>query len=84
MVMDKQISIGQVIKLLIFVLGLSGMWYSNQHQVDLLESKVDRLENELHNTDLKVLETDIKHIKDEINEIEDILSKLADTRRKHK
>ena len=74
MVMNKQISIGQVIKLVIFVVGLSGMWYSNQHQVDLLEDKVERLEKELHNTDLKVLETDVEHIKDEIEEIEEILS----------
>ena len=81
MVMDKQISVGQVIKLVVFVVGLSGMWYANQHQVDLLEDKVERLEKELHNTDLKVLETDIKHIKDEINEIESLLSKMAEKKR---
>ena len=44
MVMDKQISIAQVIKLIVFIVGLSGMWYANKHQVDLLTSKVDRLE----------------------------------------
>ena len=81
MVMNKQISIGQVIKLVIFVVGLSGMWYSNQHQVDLLEDKVERLEKELHNTDLKVLETDIEHIKDEIEEIEEILSQKQNKKR---
>ena len=79
--MEKQISVGQVIKIIFFVVSLSGMWYSNQHQVDLLTEKVDRLEKELHNTDLKVLETDIKHIKDEINEIEILLSKLAEKKR---
>ena len=81
MVMNKQISIGQVIKLVIFVVGLSGMWYSNQHQEDLLEDKVERLEKELHNTDLKVLETDIEHIKDEIEEIEEILSQKQNKKR---
>ena len=81
MVMDKQISVGQVIKLVVFVVGLSGMWYANQHQVDLLEDKVERLEKELHNTDLKVLETDIEHIKEEINEIEEILSQKQNKKR---
>ena len=81
MVMDKQISVGQVIKLVVFVVGLSGMWYANQHQVDLLEDKVERLEKELHNTDLKVLETDIKHIKDEIEEIEGVLSQKQNKKR---
>jgi Tfp pilus assembly protein PilO len=81
MVMNKQISIGQVIKLVIFVVTLSGMWYSNQHQVDLLEDKVERLERELHNTDLKVLETDIEHIKDEVEEIEEAMSKYENKKR---
>ena len=76
--MDKQISIGEVIKVIVFVVGLSGMWYANKHQVDLLTTKVDRLERELHNTDLKVLETDIKHIKEEVNDIEKMLVKLVD------
>ena len=40
MVMDKQISIGEVIKVIVFVVGLSGMWYANKHQVDLLTTKV--------------------------------------------
>ena len=79
--MDKQISVGQVIKLVVFVVGLSGMWYANQHQVDLLEDKVERLEKELHNTDLKVLETDIEHIKDEIEEIEGVLSQKQNKKR---
>lgn len=78
MVMDKQISIGEVIKVVGFVVGLSGMWYANKHQVDLLTTKVERLERELHNTDLKVLETDIKHIKEEVNDIEKMLVKLVD------
>ena len=81
MVMDKKISVGQVIKLVVFVVGLSGMWYANQHQVDLLEDKVERLEKELHNTDLKVLETDIEHIKDEIEEIEGVLSQKQNKKR---
>lgn len=76
--MDKQISIGEVIKVVGFVVGLSGMWYANKHQVDLLTTKVERLERELHNTDLKVLETDIKHIKEEVNDIEKMLVKLVD------
>tara|TARA_Y100000361_G_C10866772_1_gene192127 strand:- start:141 stop:392 length:252 start_codon:yes stop_codon:yes gene_type:complete len=81
MVMDKQISIAQVIKLVVFIVGLSGMWYANKHQVDLLTEKVNRLERELHNTDLRVLETDIKHIKEEVNEIESLLSKLTNNKR---
>ena len=81
MVMDKQISVGQVVKIVVFVVGLSGMWYANQHQVDLLEDKVERLEKELHNTDLKVLETDIEHIKDEIEEIEGVLSQKQNKKR---
>ena len=79
--MDKKISVGQVIKIVVFVVGLSGMWYANQHQVDLLEDKVERLENDHTNTNMQVLETDIKHIKEEINEIEEILSQKQNKKR---
>ena len=82
MVMNKQISISQVIKIVIFVVTLSGIWYSNQHQVDLLTDKVERLENDHTNTNLKVLETDIKHIKEEIEEIEEAISKKENKKRR--
>ena len=69
-IMEKKISVANVIRLVLFITTICGVWYSNKHQVDLLESKVIRLETELHNTDLKVLQQEVNYLKKEIGELE--------------
>ena len=61
--MNLKINIQEVIKIVIFVSGLLGIWYSMKYSVDRLEEKVERLESELEDTNLGVIKNDIEYIK---------------------
>ena len=61
--MNLKINIQEVIKIVIFVSGLLGTWYSMKYSVDRLEEKVERLESELEDTNLGVIKNDIEYIK---------------------
>ena len=42
--MEYKLKIGDVVKVVIFVSSLLGMWYSTKYQVDALTEKVSKLE----------------------------------------
>ena len=73
--LEKQLKLSVVIKIVVFAITLCGVWYSNKHQVDLLKSKVERLETELHQTNLRVLQKDVHYLKEELEELEEFHKK---------
>ena len=62
--MEYKLKISDVIKVVIFVASLLGMWYSTKYQVDALTEKVSKLERQLEETNLGVIKNDIEYIKE--------------------
>ena len=61
--MEYKLKIADVVKIVVFVGSLIGMWYSTTYQVDALTEKVLKLEHQLEETNLGVIKNDIEHIK---------------------
>jgi hypothetical protein len=61
---DLKVNLSDVIKIVIFICGLLGTWYSMKYNVDALEEKVNRLETQLEETNLGVIKNDIEYIKE--------------------
>jgi hypothetical protein len=61
--MEYKLKIADVVKIVVFVGSLIGMWYSTTYQVDALTEKVLKLENQLEETNLGVIKNDIEYIK---------------------
>jgi len=61
--MNFKLNLPDVIKIVIFIGGLLGTWYSMKYSVDSLEEKVDKLEHQLEETNLGVIKNDIDYIK---------------------
>lgn len=71
--MNYKINLQDVVKIVIFVAGLLGTWYSVKYSVDNLEVKVDKLERQLEETNLGVIKNDIEYIKKGQEELKDDL-----------
>ena len=71
--MEYKLKIGDVVKVVIFVSSLLGMWYSTKYQVDALTEKVSKLEKQLEETNLGVIKNDIEYIKEGQKELKDDL-----------
>ena len=71
--MNYKVNLSDVIKVVIFVAGLLGTWYSMKYSVDTLEVKVDKLERQLEETNLGVIKNDIEYIKKGQQELQDDL-----------
>lgn len=71
--MNYKVNLSDVIKVIIFVAGLLGTWYSMKYSVDTLEVKVDKLERQLEETNLGVIKNDIEYIKKGQQELQDDL-----------
>ena len=73
MKMNYKINLQDVIKIVIFVVGLLGTWYAAMSKVEVLEIKVEKLEKELEETNLGVIKNDIEYIKKGQGELKDDL-----------
>ena len=71
--MNYKVNLSDVIKVVIFIAGLLGTWYSMKYSVDMLEVKVDKLERQLEETNLGVIKNDIEYIKKGQQELQDDL-----------
>jgi hypothetical protein len=71
--MNYKVNLSDVIKVVIFIAGLLGTWYSMKYSVDTLEVKVDKLERQLEETNLGVIKNDIEYIKKGQQELQDDL-----------
>ncbi len=76
--MEYKLKISDVIKVVIFVASLLGMWYSTKYQVDALTEKVSKLERQLEETNLGVIKNDIEYIKEGQKELKDDLRDYYD------
>ena len=63
--MEYKLKIADVVKIVVFVGSLIGMWYSTTYQVDALTEKVLKLEHQLEETNLGVIKNDIEYIKEQ-------------------
>ena len=61
--MNYKLNIQEVVKIVVFISGLLGTWYSMKYSVDSLEVKVEKLEKQLEDTNLGVIKNDIEYIK---------------------
>jgi hypothetical protein len=71
--MNYKVSLADVVKIVIFISGLLGTWYSMKYSVDSLEEKVEKLERQLEETNLGVIKNDIDYIKKGQEELKDDL-----------
>ena len=60
--MNYKLNIQEVVKIVVFISGLLGTWYSMKYSVDSLEVKVEKLEKQLEDTNLGVIKNDIEYI----------------------
>ena len=71
--MNYKVNLSDVIKVVIFVAGLVGTWYSMKYEVDYLKEEVKELKDELQETNLGVIKNDIEYIKKGQEETQDDL-----------
>ena len=71
--MNYKLNVQEVVKIVVFISGLLGTWYSMKYSVDSLEVKVEKLERQLEETNLGVIKNDIEYIKKGQQELKDDL-----------
>ena len=71
--MNYKLNVQEVVKIVVFISGLLGTWYSMKYSVDSLEVKVEKLEKQLEETNLGVTKNDIEYIKKQQTELKDDL-----------
>ena len=77
--MSYKLSIPEVFKIVAFVCGLLGVWYTNSNKVDNLTEKVAKLEVQLEENNLEVLKNDINYIKKNQDELKTDLREFFKT-----
>ena len=73
--MEQKISLAVVIKVVVFVSSLLGVWYNTKYQVDSLTEKVEELRSQNRNFNIEVIKNDIKYNREHIDRLENELSK---------
>ena len=76
--MNYKVNLSDVIKVVIFVAGLVGTWYSMKYEVDYLNEEVKELKNQLRETNLGVIKNDIEYIKKGQDKTQDDLQQYYD------
>ena len=74
-IMEQKISLAVVIKVVVFVSSLLGVWYNTKYQVDSLSEKVEELRSQNRNFNIEVIKNDIKYNREHIDRLENELSK---------
>ena len=74
--MEYKLKISDVIKVVIFVASLLGMWYSTKYQVDALTEKVSKLERQLEETNLGVIKNGPEYNESQLNNFTDAIDQL--------
>tara|TARA_B100000497_G_C7586846_1_gene353026 strand:+ start:543 stop:803 length:261 start_codon:yes stop_codon:yes gene_type:complete len=74
-IMEQKISLAVVIKVVVFVSSLLGVWYNTKYQVDSLTEKVEELRSQNRNFNIEVIKNDIKYNREHIDRLENELSK---------
>jgi|AACY02.6.fsa_nt_gi ribonuclease HI len=81
-IMEQKISLAVVIKVVVFVSSLLGVWYNTKYQVDSLTEKVEELRSQNRNFNIEVIKNDIKYNREHIDRLENELSKKQNKKEK--
>jgi hypothetical protein len=73
--MEQKISIAVVVKVMVFLCSLLGVWYSTKYQVDSLSEKVYELKSQSKNFNIEVIKNDVKYNRIHIDKLEKELEK---------
>lgn len=73
--MDQKISIAVVVKVVIFISSLLGVWYNTKYQVDSLTEKVNELKSQSKNFNIEVIKNDVRYNRLHIDKLEKELEK---------
>jgi len=73
--MDQKISVAVVVKVVIFVSSLLGVWYNTKYQVDSLTEKVNELKKQSKDFNIQVIKNDVKYNREHIDRLEKELQK---------
>ena len=68
--METKISLAVVVKVIIFVCSLLGVWYNTKYQVDSLNEKVEKLESHHETFNFGVIRRDIDYNRQHIEKLE--------------
>ena len=81
-IMEQKISLAVVIKVVVFVSSLLGVWYNTKYQVDSLTEKVEELRSQNRNFNIEVIKNDIKYNREHIDRLENELGKKQNKKEK--
>jgi hypothetical protein len=81
-IMEQKISLAVVIKVVVFVSSLLGVWYNTKYQVDSLTEKVEELRSQNRNFNIEVIKNDIKYNREHIDRLETELGKKQNKKEK--
>ena len=73
--MEQKISIADVVKVIVFVCSILGVWYNTKYQVDSLNEKVYDLKSQSKNFNIEVIKNDVKYNRIHIDKLEKELEK---------
>jgi acid phosphatase family membrane protein YuiD len=73
--MEQKISIAVVVKVIVFVCSILGVWYNTKYQVDSLNEKVYDLKSQSKNFNIEVIKNDVKYNRIHIDKLEKELEK---------
>jgi len=59
--MEQKISIAVVVKVIVFVCSILGVWYNTKYQVDSLNEKVYDLKSQSKNFNIEVIKNNVKN-----------------------
>ena len=73
--MEQKISIAVVVKVIVFVCSILGVWYNTKYQVDSLNEKVYELKSQSKNFNIEVIKNDVRYNRMHIDKLEKELEK---------
>ena len=73
--MEQKISIAVVVKVIVFVCSILGVWYNTKYQGDSLNEKVYDLKSQSKNFNIEVIKNDVKYNRIHIDKLEKELEK---------
>ena len=73
--MEQKISIAVVVKVIVFVCSILGVWYNTKYQVDSLNEKVYELKSQSKNFNIEVIKNDVRYNRIHIDKLEKELEK---------
>lgn len=72
---DQKISVAVVVKVLIFMSSILGVWYNTKYQVDSLTEKVLEIKSQNKKFNIEVIKNDVNYNRLHINRLEEELEK---------